>query len=81
MSDDKGGYKQINKSLNICAFEDYLKGQTANLEPIPDVEQVTERVIRVRGPTLPHVDIYTCILAGKLTCPKACQSPLPSDWC
>ena len=49
MSDDKGGYKQINKSLNICAFEDYLKGQTANLEPIPDVEQVTERVIRVRG--------------------------------
>lgn len=49
MTDDKGGYKQINKSLNICAFEDYLKGQTANLNPIPDVEQVTERVLRVRG--------------------------------
>ncbi|CAE7178495.1 hypothetical protein PTNB85_02851 [Pyrenophora teres f. teres] len=46
---DKGGYRQINKSLNICAFEDYLNGQTAGLKPIPDVEQVTPRVMRVRG--------------------------------
>ncbi|KAL6702819.1 hypothetical protein ACN47E_000905 [Coniothyrium glycines] len=48
-SSDKGGYRQINKALNICAFEDYLNGQTASLQPIPDVEQVTERVLRVRG--------------------------------
>lgn len=48
-SEDKGGYRQINKALNICAFEDYLNGQTASLQPIPDVEQVTERVLRVRG--------------------------------
>ncbi|KAF2847113.1 metallo-beta-lactamase superfamily protein [Plenodomus tracheiphilus IPT5] len=48
-SDDKGGYRQINKALNICAFEDYLKGQTASLQPIPDVEEVTSRVLRVRG--------------------------------
>lgn len=48
-TDEKGGYRQINKALNICAFEDYLNGQTASLQPIPDVEQVTERVLRVRG--------------------------------
>ncbi|RMZ73868.1 Beta-lactamase 2 [Pyrenophora seminiperda CCB06] len=46
---DKGGYRQINKSLNICAFDDYLKGQTAGLKPIPNVQQVTQRVLRVRG--------------------------------
>ncbi|KAF2024555.1 metallo-beta-lactamase superfamily protein [Setomelanomma holmii] len=48
-SDEKGGYRQINKALNICAFEDYLNGQTATLQPIPDVEQITSRVLRVRG--------------------------------
>jgi hypothetical protein len=47
--DDKGGYRQINKSLNICAFEEYLKGQTANLPELADVEQVTPRVLRVLG--------------------------------
>ncbi|TQV90958.1 hypothetical protein V2A60_008418 [Cordyceps javanica] len=46
---DKGGYRQINKALNICAFDDYLKGQTASLPALPDVEQVTPRVLRVLG--------------------------------
>ncbi|KAH7396388.1 beta-lactamase-like protein [Pyrenochaeta sp. MPI-SDFR-AT-0127] len=46
---DKGGYRQINKSLNICAFEDYLKGQTANIPVLPDVEQLSPRVLRVLG--------------------------------
>lgn len=49
MEDDKGGYRQISKSLNICAFDDYLQGQTANLLPIPDVEQVSPRVLRILG--------------------------------
>lgn len=49
MQDDKGGYRQINKSLNICAFEEYLKGQTAQLPPIANVEQLTPRVLRVLG--------------------------------
>ncbi|KAG6014262.1 hypothetical protein E4U41_004893 [Claviceps citrina] len=49
MAGDKGGYRQINSSLNICAFEDYLKSQTDNLPEIPDVEQVTPRVLRVLG--------------------------------
>ncbi|KAK6222854.1 hypothetical protein LQW54_000663 [Pestalotiopsis sp. IQ-011] len=43
------GYRQINKSLNICAFEDYLKSQQAKLLRLPDVEQVSPRVIRVLG--------------------------------
>ena len=45
----KGGYKQINKSLNICAFEGYLETQLARLPEIADVEQVTPRVLRILG--------------------------------
>ena len=47
--EDKGGYRQINKSLNICAFEDYLEGQTTNLPELPDVKQLTPRVLFVSG--------------------------------
>lgn len=45
----EGGYRQINKSLNICAFEDYLTSQMSNLPFIPDVEQISPRVVRVLG--------------------------------
>jgi hypothetical protein len=45
----KGGYKQINKALNICAFEDYLQAQTSRLPYIADVEQISPRVLRVLG--------------------------------
>ncbi|KXT14300.1 hypothetical protein AC579_8413 [Pseudocercospora musae] len=43
---DKSGYRQINKALNICAFDDYLKGQRAHLPKLSNVEQVTPRVLR-----------------------------------
>lgn len=49
MAPREGGYKQINKALNICAFEDYLEGQKATLPPLPDVEQISPRVIRILG--------------------------------
>ena len=49
MQDDKGGYRQINKSLNICAFDDYLRGQTARLPQLANVEQLTPQVLRVLG--------------------------------
>ena len=49
MEDDRGGYRQINKTLNVCAFDEYLKGQTANLAAIADVEQLTPRVLRILG--------------------------------
>lgn len=49
MDDDKGGYRQINKSLNICAFDEYLKGQTARLPELANVEQLTPRVLRILG--------------------------------
>ncbi|CEL03212.1 Putative Hydroxyacylglutathione hydrolase [Aspergillus calidoustus] len=45
----KGGYKQINKALNICAFEDYLSAQLKHLPHLEDVEQLSPRVIRVLG--------------------------------
>lgn len=58
MDGDKGGYRQINKSLNICAFEDYLKGQTANLPSLLDVEQLTPRVLRILGQNPGKVRIF-----------------------
>lgn len=45
----RGGYRQINKTLNICAFEDYLDTQVARLPKLHDVEQITPRVLRVLG--------------------------------
>jgi len=44
-----GGYKQINKALNICAFDDYLAAQQAQLPHLEDVEQLSPHVIRVLG--------------------------------
>ena len=44
-----GGYRQINKALNICAFEDYLEGQQSRLPKLQDVEQISPRIIRVLG--------------------------------
>ncbi|KAI8625047.1 beta-lactamase-like protein [Xylariaceae sp. FL1651] len=46
---NKGGYRQINKTLNICAFEDYLESQQSRLPELPDVEQINPRVLRVLG--------------------------------
>ncbi|KAK4233611.1 beta-lactamase-like protein [Achaetomium macrosporum] len=45
----KGGYRQINKALNICAFEDYLESQLSHLPHLADVERISPRVIRVLG--------------------------------
>jgi hypothetical protein len=45
----KGGYLQINKSLNVCAFEDYLDGQQSRLPKLENVAQLSPRVIRVLG--------------------------------
>jgi hypothetical protein len=45
----KGGYRQINKALNICAFEDYIETQQTRLPKIEDVEQISPRVLRVLG--------------------------------
>ena len=49
MAPGVGGYKQINKALNICAFEDYLESQQTRLPKILDVEQISPRVVRVLG--------------------------------
>jgi hypothetical protein len=45
----EGGYKQINKTLNACAFDDYLSAQTAGLPELKDTEQLSRRVIRILG--------------------------------
>ncbi|RAL12386.1 metallo-beta-lactamase type thioesterase tpcB [Aspergillus homomorphus CBS 101889] len=45
----RGGYRQINKALNICAWEGYLDDQHARLPIFPDVEQISPRVLRVLG--------------------------------
>ncbi|AEO66251.1 uncharacterized protein THITE_2049009 [Thermothielavioides terrestris NRRL 8126] len=40
-----GGFPQIN----ITAFEDYIAGKQATLPKLPDVEQLSPRVIRILG--------------------------------
>ncbi|KAL8243606.1 hypothetical protein R6Q59_009864 [Mikania micrantha] len=47
--DDKGGYRQINTAFNVCAFDEYLGRQIAQLPDLPDVEQLTPRVLRILG--------------------------------
>lgn len=49
MAPGAGGYRQINKALNICAFEDYLESQQTRLPPLLDMEKISPRVIRVLG--------------------------------
>jgi hypothetical protein len=49
MAPGVGGYRQINKALNICAFEQYLESQQTHLCDLPNVEQISPRVIRVLG--------------------------------
>nr|UWK21942.1 metallo-beta-lactamase domain protein [Trichoderma calamagrostidis] len=45
----EGGYRQINKSLIACAFDEYLTAQQSRLPNLLDVEQLSPRVIRVLG--------------------------------
>jgi hypothetical protein len=49
MLSGEGGYRQINKALNICAFEDYLKAQQKCMSKLLDVEQISPQVIRILG--------------------------------
>ena len=44
-----GGYQQINKAFNVCAFEDYLDTQLKHLPRLENVEQISPRVIRILG--------------------------------
>ena len=63
MAPGVGGYRQINKALNICAFEDYLEGQQSRLPKLQDVEQISPRVIRVLGqnPGKASPEAHICI--------------------
>ncbi|KAK8091575.1 hypothetical protein PG997_001936 [Apiospora hydei] len=45
----EGGYQQINKTLNVCAFQDYLDGQLKSLPKLENVQQISPRVIRILG--------------------------------
>ncbi|KAJ5297816.1 hypothetical protein N7508_008065 [Penicillium antarcticum] len=49
MAPGEGGYRQINKALDLCVFEDYLKAQQKRMSKLLDVEQVSPRVIRILG--------------------------------
>ncbi|KAL8743163.1 MAG: hypothetical protein Q9190_004458 [Brigantiaea leucoxantha] len=45
----EGGYRQINKNFNACAFDDYLSSQTSHLPSLPNTERLSPRVLRVLG--------------------------------
>lgn len=49
MAPGEGGYRQINKALNICVFEDYLESQQRCLPTLLDVDELSPRVIRILG--------------------------------
>ena len=53
----QGGYRQINKALNISAFDEYLTAQQARLPELEDVQQVSPRVLRVLGQNAGQVRI------------------------
>lgn len=52
-----GGYRQINKTLNACAFEDYLSSQQKHLPNLEEVERLSPRVIRLLGQNAGKVTI------------------------
>lgn len=45
----EGGYRQINKTLNANAFDEWLVTQQSRLPGLPKVEQLSPRVIRILG--------------------------------
>ncbi|EAL89338.1 metallo-beta-lactamase type thioesterase tpcB [Aspergillus fumigatus Af293] len=63
-NEKRGGYRQINQALNICAWEGYLNEQHARLPTLEDVEQISPRVLRVLGQNEGKVrradGYYTC---------------------
>ena len=66
----RGGYRQINDALNICAFEDYLDAQHTHLPEIADVEQISPRVIRVLGQNAGKVgDLLYSTIPSFFLCP------------
>lgn len=44
-----GGFKQINRALNVDTFEDYLEAQLRHIPEISSVEKLSPRVVRVLG--------------------------------
>lgn len=55
----EGGYRQINKTLNVDAFEDYLDSQQTHIPKIDDVMKLSLRIIRVLGQNPGRVTIYS----------------------
>ena len=45
----EGGYRQINKTLNACAFEDCLSTQQNRLPHLPNVEVISLTVTIILG--------------------------------
>lgn len=47
--DSIGNYQRASATLNVRAFGDYLHAQRKRLPSLPDVQQISSRVIRVLG--------------------------------
>ena len=82
---DKGGYRQISKTLNACAFEDYLSTQRARLPKLEDVDQISPRVIRVLGQNAGKVGkryLYMSDSASVVDSASSshCKARIPTLW-
>lgn len=79
----RGGYRQINKALNICAFEDYLEAQLSHLPEIADIEQISPRVIRVLGQNAGKASIIGVFIkhdhAANRTASSHSKGPTPTS--
>ena len=53
----EGGYRQINKTLNACAFDEYLNVQQSRLPKLLNTQELSPRVIRILGQNAGKVSV------------------------
>ena len=53
--------QKINSTFDNCTWKDYLASQQSRLVPLPDIEHVSSRVIRILAGNPGEVNIYATL--------------------